>query len=138
MIPSKCLKDRQFLSYRWSYYLKHPLDLIFEWGRWIKWFFQRGWRGWADCDGWNIDGYLLSWLPDAIEQMAKYKTGHPCEETTESWQEKLDKMVDGFRAAQTLNNLDYDFKDKDAENALIARKAQAMKLFCDHFDSLWD
>lgn len=35
------------------------------WIRKIVWFFQRGKRGWADCDWWSLDDYISQVMIDA-------------------------------------------------------------------------
>src|SRR6266852_1897293 len=34
------------------------LNRIVWWIKGLKWFWQRGRRGWADCDTWSFDNYL--------------------------------------------------------------------------------
>lgn len=43
----------------------------------IRAFIQRGRRGWADQDVWSLDGYLNSWLPDALRRLRDTKQGVP-------------------------------------------------------------
>jgi hypothetical protein len=89
----------------------------------VKWFIQRGKRGWADCDTWSIDYYLNGWMPDALRYLKKNKCGipmsvfptgpeytkdcgNPTEEASEiaarNWDEILDKMIGGFEASQRI------------------------------------
>ena len=44
----------------------------------VKWFIQRGKRGYADCDVWSLDSYLNSWMPEAIHQLKKRESWIPC------------------------------------------------------------
>ena len=48
-----------------------------RWFRSVRWFFQRGRRGWADCDIWNLDMYLTRILAHALPKLAEGH-GHPC------------------------------------------------------------
>jgi hypothetical protein len=83
----------------------------------VKWFIQRGRRGWADCDVWSLDDYLNSWLPDAVRKLKKDSQGVPgvlveaedCDETgstseegmaraVERWDTILEKIALGFEA----------------------------------------
>lgn len=43
--------------------------------RQVRWFWQRGRRGYSDLDAVSLDAYLCSWLPDAIRQIGQYS--HP-------------------------------------------------------------
>lgn len=58
----------------------------------IKWFCQRGARGWADCDIWSLDAYLAGWLPGALQRLQQQKQGTP---TTMFLQADLDNMERG-------------------------------------------
>lgn len=42
-----------------------------------KKFTQRGKRGFADSDLWNLDSYILSWLPEALNQLAETTHSYP-------------------------------------------------------------
>jgi hypothetical protein len=57
--------------------VKHSWDFPGDTYRSIKWFIQRGRRGWADCDGWSLDYYLDGWLPAALKQLKENKHGTP-------------------------------------------------------------
>ena len=50
---------------------------IFDIPREIKYFFQRGIRGYSDRDIWALDDYLCSWLPKALRQMKDCSGCHP-------------------------------------------------------------
>lgn len=43
----------------------------------IKAFIQRGKRGYADCDCWNLDEYFFSVMPNALENLADNAHGFP-------------------------------------------------------------
>lgn len=43
----------------------------------IKWFFQRGWRGYADCDTWDFHSYLCKVIPGGLKQLAEENVGCP-------------------------------------------------------------
>lgn len=56
-----------FGEYRWKYFFSNPFSTIFYFLNKVKWFFQRAFRGWADCDVWNMDAYLAK----VISQMTR-------------------------------------------------------------------
>ena len=43
----------------------------------VKYKWQRANRGWADCDVWSLDTYLVEWLPDAFRRLKATKHGVP-------------------------------------------------------------
>jgi hypothetical protein len=86
----------------------------------IKYFIQRGRRGWADCDTWSLDGYLNGWMPAALKHLKAAKHGIPCSmfdglptkegdpycHTDEAykaaearWDSIMDRMIGGFEAS---------------------------------------
>ena len=93
----------------------------------IKWFIQRGRRGWADCDVWSLDNYLNGWLPSALRCLKEQKQGvpssmfepedcipegdwrgNPSEEgmvrAEARWDAIMDKMIAGFEADERSQN----------------------------------
>ena len=60
-----------FGSYNYAAMLYQPhkyvMDLYYE----VKWFIQRGRRGYSDRDTWSLDQYLASWMPEALERLEK-------------------------------------------------------------------
>lgn len=44
----------------------------------IKWFVQRGKRGWADCDTRNLGSYLAKVIGESAGYLAYNHMGHPC------------------------------------------------------------
>lgn len=90
----------------------------------IKWFIQRGRRGWADCDTWSLDWYLDRWMPDALRYLKANKCGIPRETleglptndengfcptdeafsiAEERWNSILDRMIAGFEAGRRMS-----------------------------------
>lgn len=102
--------------------------------RYVVQYHQRGKRGFADCDVWSLDNYLLSWLPDAIAQIRDYP-GHPEGLSTDEWQEILDKMIIGFDCGYRLINL--EFYSVDDGYLLQENVDVALDLFREHFFHLW-
>lgn len=112
--------------YKEAYYsirrfFKYKVGTPAAWYRRIKWFIQRGHRGWADCDTWSLDHYLNSWMPKALAHLKKYNHGVPCEmfdsmdeydspSTTDSsmkiaierWDTIMNKMIEGFKASKRI------------------------------------
>ena len=81
----------------------------------IKWFIQRGRRGWADCDTWNFDVYISGVIAKAVPAIGGIgcpgslvpedwndsgipeKYGIPPKDPHEVWEEILEKIGEGFQ-----------------------------------------
>ena len=99
----------------------------------IKWFIQRGTRGYADCDVWDLDAYLCSWLPQAIRQLRDTGWSYPIKETNEKWKLILSEMADGFEAHYKLTQLcDENYQE------LETKFKKGLRLFVKYFSCLWD
>jgi len=102
----------------------------------IKWFIQRGRRGYADCDTWSLDSYLLSWLPEAIGQIKKATMANPAGITYKEWIAILNKMINGFKAGRKLE--DYNNWGVKEYQSLMGKLQESLKLFAKYFIHLWD
>jgi hypothetical protein len=87
----------------------------------VKYKWQRANRGWADCDVWSLDGYLVEWMPDALRRLKATKHGIPLkciseeydkngdltekslEEGEKKWDGILDAIIEGFEANKRLH-----------------------------------
>jgi hypothetical protein len=110
--------------------------------RQIKWFCQRGKRGYADCDLWNLGPYTITTLLAALKEFKKvfnekeYKCV-PGDESEETWNEKLQVMIDGLMEAEKICEHDW-FISSDSREEML-KKHQAAKLKADQaFDTLKD
>jgi hypothetical protein len=108
---------------RWESHIYYPLYRAWrdynpaQLCREVKWFLQRGRKGWADCDIWSLDNYLSCWLPDALRRLKETKHGIPSgmfeaedcdvdgnpseagmERGETRWDAIMDKMIAGFEA----------------------------------------
>jgi len=102
----------------------------------VKWFIQRGCRGYADCDVWSLDGYLLRVIPSALDQLRKECHGHPCDLSPESWDYILEKIADGLRSEEKLINFEWE---TERERIGLERKGKdGMRLLFERFRDLWD
>ena len=76
----------------------------------IKWFFQRGKRGWADCDWWDMHSYLVQIITPMLKELKENNCGYPGYEeasTPEKWESLLGEMIEGFEAASRVIENDY-------------------------------
>lgn len=103
---------RPFCLPWWKHYL-NPKTYINA----VKYFIQRGWRGYADCDHWDIDSYMETILLGTVKDLRKYAHGFPAnlvsDDATEvlnaeyvdgmtRWHGILDEIIDGLEASIDL------------------------------------
>lgn len=132
-------------SYYWQYYLLHPWEWVADFYKDIKYFFQRGLRGYADCDWWMLNDYLITWLPSALRDLAKGLHGCPNEffdlkakegEECLAWEETLEVMAQGFDAKGKL--LDDEDSSEEERKRLELDWELGSGLFIRWFGHLWD
>lgn len=114
----------------------------------VKWFIQRGRRGWADKDAWDMHRYLSSVIPDMLDKQIIDGVGYPMDMTQESWDKTRREIASGFLAWQLLDEDNWhDDTLSHKENQKRCKKAWAetqksldksCKLLAKHFGNLWD
>ena len=122
----------------------------------IKWFLQRGWRGYADCDLWSMDDWLAEMLPRALRQLKENKHGTPIicfpeeyrgwyegdapdgmhETAVAKWDGILNSMIKGFEAHRELEDLNWD--DEIDRVRLTKVRDEGLLNFITYFGNLWD
>ncbi len=124
--------------------LQWPLERMWEWPgdrlREIKWFIQRGRRGYADRDLWSLDWYLSDWMPKALRQLKKHHMGYPGMEganTDSEWKAILEKMAIGFEASNKQNEMVIPPTSKTYKK-LQKQIDEGLNLFVKWYGSLWD
>jgi len=136
---------------------KKDMDKLFHWKyaplRWfkwwmnvpreIKWFFQRGVRGYAECDVWDLDSHITNILVPALKELKRLKKtgfgGCPTglydpknkRNHCKKWHDELDTMIEGFKAHQKMMQW-----DRIEINQVIFNKG--MKSFSKYYPHLWD
>lgn len=123
----------------------------------VKFFWQRGTRGWSDRDVWGIDNFLLSILPGMLRQLAITKHGCPEEfyddhckgDECHMWREFLNDMADKLECGTKALELELEpFKKADGSYDMEAFKAEYERLVKEwgqgidwvkkYFFNLWD
>jgi hypothetical protein len=93
----------------------------------IKYFFQRGIRGWSDCDLWGMQSFLTETILNMLVELRRIKSGYPAtldekgkySYDEQRWNKILDEMIEGFtilRKSDTYDEMiEYapDFPDSD-------------------------
>ena len=78
---------------------------------------QRIERGFAECDWWAIDGYLLQLIPDLLEQLKDKSSGvpwtrelgdMPFEEALDKRNSLLKRMITHFRLAYAFSEMKFE------------------------------
>lgn len=114
----------------------------------IKFFVQRGLRGYSDRDVWSINWFLADILPPMLRQLKDTKHGTPIEfcefnedndvtneETAQSqWESLLTELAEGFELAQKMGEDPEAYQDKKNKKKL----SRTFQLFEEHFFNLWD
>ena len=96
------LEKAYWATYR---FFKHTLPYIHKE---VYWFFQRGLRGWADCDTWSFDTYLDKVIRDGITRLRENKCGYPMGYTEQEWDAILHRI--SFLADRHLAMINMEFK----------------------------
>ena len=110
----------------------------------FKWTIQRGLRGYADCDVWNMSDYLTSIILPMLKQLLKDKNGYPCIHfrachCEQNWDRDLKEMIEGWEAAKRLLGDNYSVKLWQSERLKDERIFRhKMRPFIKFFFALWD
>jgi len=98
----------------------------------IKSFFQRGWRGWADEDTWDLDYYLAMVISQSIKHLKKYYNG------AEPTKKELDIIIKGFESNLKMQERNFCPKGEKSYLILKLKFHKGMELFKQYFNHLWD
>lgn len=93
--------------------------------------YGRARRGWSIPDTWGFDMYLAKIISEGVAHLRKVAHGHPGNITMDEWLEILDKIVEGFAIKSTQDYV-------DGKDSARAKLDEALKLFVEYFESLWD
>ena len=84
-----------------------PIGRIKLFFRRIKWAWQRATKGYCDYDRWEYYQWMLTVLPNCLEEFKDKIMGHPLEYNEEEWEQMLSEIINDFRFAgqdrDTLN-----------------------------------
>jgi hypothetical protein len=128
----------------------------------IKWFIQRGKRGWSDCDVWNFYSFHSKMCKEALLHLKKHKMGYPAHlqesgysdtDNEKRWNAILEKIICAFESAEQIGDMNLymyykdmpdmtEFSKKHEVKIQTKEEYEAMmdgfKLFFEHYWNLWD
>lgn len=98
----------------------------------VKWFFQRGFRGYDDRLFWAMDEYLSPIIVAGLKNLRKNALGYPAGITSQNkWNKILDKMIFSFE----YDKFEYPFKKTMKD---LNKVEEGHKLFAEYYSALWD
>ena len=107
----------------------------------IKWFIQRGRRGWSDYDLMDLNCYVAEMMVTALARLKINTGGFPgnlaelgTEKGHRAWLDILSKMIAGFEAYLKLQNMDYAEEER---SSLESEYFEGLNLFRKYFNDLW-
>jgi hypothetical protein len=124
----------------------------------VKWFYQRGSRGWSDRSAWSIDTWLVDNLTPMLERLKRdkhstpasmyrkkdgvCKDGNPTDDAhrlaEQRWVNILDEILYGLRCAKKIQDLDYNYDDEELTKRLYKSSKHSFELIGKHLFSLWN
>jgi hypothetical protein len=126
--------------------IERVIDKPQKWYREVKWFIQRGKRGYADCDLWGWDYYMARTNIKALKQFKEKLYGHPFGfNDIDEWKDTIQQMIDGFQASididdvHIIENGAYNHKKTVEEIERLEKiRLKGMRLFTKWYQNLWD
>ena len=103
----------------------------------IKWFFQRGLRGYSDCDLWSLDYFIAETLSKGCKHLAETTHGYPCDSSPEEWDKTLREISKEFEDYIKINDLEEGY-NKLTREEYEAKLDKMFNLLKKNFGSLWD
>jgi len=119
-------------------------------------FWQRGRRGIAQEDTWDLGVYVTDVLLLGLKELREHSNGYPAalhddtaidaqclagpehDHGMQAWRAILGEMIEGFEAHKALMGLEYDWRDKAEEDRLRAKVQRAHVLLTLWLPALWD
>lgn len=117
--------------YFWNWFSDIPRN--------IKYFIQRGMRGYSDCDLWGMHHYLTETILNMLVELRARKHSYPATEDANGeftydegrWTDIIDKMIDGFAILRKCDL--YDEMIEYAPNFPLADREKMEKSMQEHY-----
>lgn len=99
----------------------------------IKYFIQRGKRGYSDRDVWNLDYYLAELISNSLKDLEKNRHSYPMNLTDKQWKIVLSDIIFTFEKEKEIKEADVQLTKEE-----LLRYNRGWRLFKKYFRSLWD
>lgn len=106
-----------------------------EYYRNIKWFIQRGRKGYSDADIWNADTHIANTVLAFLDYSDKYGHSYPMGLTEKKWDEHKGELRWLMNEHLEKYNTPYEVIKTDAYQK---RYARAQRIFSRYWQTLWD
>jgi len=123
-----------------KWFINNPRDLKNN----IKWFIQRGKRGYSDSDLWDFDSYLAEIISKGLKEFSEEIHGVPDDiakkfkdedkeliESVKEWKRILLEISWTFENTDLIDRVEYD-------KEVLKRYNNGWRLFKKYFYHLWD
>jgi len=133
-----------FGDYNYAAYLYQPHKYFITLYDRVKWFVQRGRRGYSDRDVWGWCDHHSEMMVGVLQYLQKHKHGYPIGLTPGKWAKKLRVMEEGFQAIIDEENDYISYKklsQKEHRKLVFSRQRKLMlglKYFRKYYCNLWD
>lgn len=130
--------------FNYAAYLYQPTRYIAHLRSSVKYFIQRGVRGYSDQDVWNWCGHHSRMMVGVLQYLRAHAHGYPSSLTSSEWSKKLVIMEQGFQAAIDEENDHTSYKKlskKEYRKLILYRQRKLMlglKYFRTYYYNLWD
>ena len=118
----------------------------------IKWFFQRGKRGYSDCDVWDFDNYLSNVIIKGLKDLHKQIHGVPGDladkfkdqndsDSTDiamiEWKKIIKEIIWTFETSIKIQNHDWLIIDKEKDRKQIEKNVKILNTSAKEEDKLF-
>lgn len=134
-IKAEKLTFKGYFKHNFYYPFRRFISSIQMFPKEVKWFIQRGKRGWSECDAWNLFEYNLKVMGEAMMYLSQKGCGHPVGISSNKWTMLL--KTNALRCVIISNSIngtegltDFNLAHKELKKLL--------KFYSKHYFSLWD
>lgn len=132
----KTIKGLQLRLRWWKF--RHAVRAL---PRAIKSFWERGRRGWATEDYWNLDDYITRVLGESLLYFEGHTNGHPNGMSNHEWRMLLFEIGTALKEYesrwQSPEGLSVEEAREDSD-LKADRAKQALHTFADNLEAMWD
>ena len=121
-----------------SFNLRYLIPRLVENARYeIKWFFQRGFRGYDDRMVFSFYSQFAELAVKVLIHYRKIQMSLPIGMSEKEWNKIVDKIIEAFKAVPEIHEATWDM-DKAKLKELKKTFIDGMDLLKEHYQNLWD